>query len=193
MVLKRVIPLEVSDKSLHETQGLDRWFRSMMEEGESLDSVFMLFHALLAVAGIVLAIFYHPWGWLVLGVATVFYVGLLWVGRSTGNYHRWSLWGWEKLLGLYRRLGWRTLLPPFKARDCFIQHDLEFGDDQLMAMEDIFDYEVLDLEGTSITDRSLLHLAGCDRLQFVVVKGTPVTRKGVLRLQTMLPQVLVWS
>jgi DNA-directed RNA polymerase subunit RPC12/RpoP len=192
LVLKKVISLEDGDKTRREGEGLDRWVRSMMEDGESLDSVFMLMHALLAFVGILLAVIYHPTGWLVLGAATILYVTFFVLGRSAGIYNRLSIWGWEKLLGVYRRRRWRTLLPPFAARTTYERHDLEFGDDDLMAMEDIFDFQVLDLEGTSISDRGLLHLAGCDRLQFVVLRRTQVTRKGVVRLQSMLPQVLVW-
>src|SRR5690606_5715352 len=120
--------------TLHETQGIDRWLRSMMEEGESLDSVFMLFHALLAFVGILLAVVYHPFGWLVFGVAAIIYLAILYFGKTTGSYHRWSLWGWEKLLYIYRRIGWRTLLPPFSRRATLVRHDMDFGDDELEEM-----------------------------------------------------------
>lgn len=193
LILKRVISLDVNEDTLQETQGLDRWLRSMMEEGESLDSVFLLFHVLLAFVGVVLAVIFHPWGWLALGVAAAVYLTILYLGKISGSYHRWSLWGWDKLLGIYRRWGWRTLLPPFTPRVTLVRHDIEFTDEALEEMEDIFDYEVLDLEGSNISDRSLLHLAGCERLQFIVVRRTRVTRKGILRLQSMLPQVLIWS
>jgi hypothetical protein len=192
LVLKKVVPLDADDKAVRQGEGLDRWFRSMMEEGESLDSVFMLFHALLAFVGVVLAVIYHPTGWVVLGLAAAGYVAFLYLGRAAGLYHRLSLWGWEKLLGIYRRHGWRTLLPPFQTRITFERHGSDFGDDELMAMEDIFDFQVLDLEGTNVSDRGLLHLAGCDQLQFVVLRHTRVTRKGAQRLQSMLPQVLIW-
>ena len=68
-----------------------------------------------------------------------------------------------------------------------------FGDVELAEIEELKNCQVLDLEGTRITDRSLQMLYGHKHLQCLVLKRTKTTHDAVFRLQQAQPRLWIWK
>ena len=99
---------------------------------------------------------------------------------------------WSGMLTLQRLVGWRSLEPPFAPLRVLTLRDGAFGNDELAQVEDLDQYEVLDLEGTGITDAGLGRLKAQKQLRFLVVKNAAVTAVGVQRLQQSIPTAWIW-
>lgn len=100
---------------------------------------------------------------------------------------------WNMLLTLARLWGWRTVRWPFEPRAVLVKRGADFGDEQLLAIEDLDQYEVMDLEGTAISDRALRRLRRAKQLRFLIVRDTQVTDEGVEWLQYKRRRMWIWK
>jgi hypothetical protein len=192
MVLGRVLQVDLGDVEIDRSVGFQRWFRGMLAEGESANSFFLAVHALVAALAIIVGLVFHPWSWLVVIPLLALYVGVFVFAFATGAHHRWAEKLWSVLLRIYRRLGWRRLIPPFSKRSVYQSRERSFGDAELAGVQSET-IDVLDVEGTGITDACLNHLQNYPRLRFIVVRNTRMTKNGVLRLQIMKPELAIWQ
>lgn len=67
--------------------------------------------------------------------------------------------------------------------------DKEFGDDQLVALAQFPNVQMLYLTNTSVTDQDLEHLKSLKSLEWVDLRGTDITPSGALDLKNSLPKV----
>ena len=67
-----------------------------------------------------------------------------------------------------------------------------FGDNDLMEHNDIKSVQVLDIQGTNLTDKGLLHLYDLKHLQCVVLRKTNVSPEAVFRFQQTFPRLWIW-
>jgi hypothetical protein len=192
MTLGRVLQTDLDDVGIDKSVGFQRWFKSQLAEGESAASLLWALHALVAAVAVIVGLMFHPWSWAVVLPAVLLYflaiVGL----QKTKWYLAFGERLWLLMLRVNRRFGWRHLSPPFARRRVLRIYDPRFGDDQLAEIPELELLEVIDLEGTVITDKSLYQLQNCDNLQCIVVRGTRFTRQGLMRLQIMKPQTSIW-
>jgi hypothetical protein len=112
--------------------------------------------------------------------------------RAAGKQDPISSGFWRALLGLQRAVGWRVAKWPFPKARAYIMNAPDFQDEELEELDDPATLEVLDLEGTQITDAGLAQLEGLKQLKFLVVRRTQVTAAGVKRLQRALPNLWIW-
>ncbi len=99
---------------------------------------------------------------------------------------------WTLLLLANRTLSWRDIRPPFAARLVLDRRDTPLADKDLLAVDGLGDYEVLDLEGTQLTDQSILNLRQTTKLKFLVVLRTATTPAAVRKLQNAKPSLWIW-
>jgi len=99
---------------------------------------------------------------------------------------------WSAMLAIQRAIGWRALEPPFGKLRVLTWRDRAFSNDDLEQVEDLKQVQVLDLDGTGVTDAGLRHLKGRKKLCFLVLKNTAVTAAGVERLQQSIPATWIW-
>jgi hypothetical protein len=57
--------------------------------------------------------------------------------------------------------------------------------------EVVYTLNILNLEGTHVTDAGLMHLAALRNLQGILLGGTQVTEAGVEKLQRALPKCTI--
>ena len=67
-----------------------------------------------------------------------------------------------------------------------------FSDRDLLDLEKLNVCEVLDAEGTDLTDNSLAAMHGLKHLRCLVIRKTHVTHDAVFRLQQSLPKCWIW-
>lgn len=192
VTLKRVLQSDLSDLELDSSTGIERWLGNQLADGESASSLLWAIHAVVAIGLAVIGLVFHPWSWICVGVlGTGYLVLVVWLRSGPGS--RAAGWlAWSFMLGLRRRFGWRNLAPPFARPRVFSARESGFTDSDLENLAERNELEVLDLEGTGITDQSLRHFQTCDRLRAAVVRGTRLTRGGVVRLQIMKPDLAIW-
>lgn len=192
LVMKRVLQTELQEVDYDESIGIERWLNRQISEFESLDSMIWAWHAVLLAMGSILAAVFHPTGWLVFMVLAIAYTIWYQYTRRHNGFRAWGDWLWLKYLRRQRRRGWRGWAPYSKPLAQFTSHSPQFGDEQLLELEDVELLEVLDLEGTRVSPRSFSRLAGCDRLRYIVLRNTRVTPSAARRLQIMLPDANLW-
>ncbi len=192
VVLQRVLQGDMSDVDMDLSTGVDRWFKNQLAEGESITSMLWAMHAVVAIVLSIVGLVFHPWAWYVVGPLALGYIGVcVWMTGEKGSQLGGRLL-WGGLLSIRRRIGWRELAPPYAKPSCFVARDRTFGDNELGEIPILATVQVLDLEGSNITDKSLLHFQYCEKLRWVVVRDTRMTRAGVQRLQIMKPDVAIW-
>ena len=68
----------------------------------------------------------------------------------------------------------------------------QFGDREMASLENLDTLQVLDFEGTGITDQGLAALKHRRHIIFLVIRKTRVTGEGVWELQQTIPQACIW-
>jgi DNA-directed RNA polymerase subunit RPC12/RpoP len=192
VTLGRVLQTELDDVEFDASYGVQRWFRQQLSEGESAAGLLWALHAFVGIVALIIGLMFHPASWIFVALGLALYAGLIMWTLKTKAYLAWGERLWVVLLGIHRRTGWRELSPPFSHRRVFKIREPSFGDEQLGQVQGLAEAQVLDLEGTRVTDRALYHLQGCEYLECVVLRRTRFTRGGVQRLQIMKPDAAIW-
>ena len=199
MILRKV--LDTSGVHRHDdSTGFERFFKSQISEYETAEGaifwaqvffgfmfVFMC-HRLLGMTGFVIS------------VAAVIAYALYRKAtrqqreeaREQGKRDLFSSTIWKMFLHVQRGLGWRQSKWPFPKAQVYTMHAHDFEDDELSEIDDPDSLDVMDLEGTRITDVGLAKLEKFKRLKFVVLRRTQVTQAGVTRLQRSLRNAWIW-
>ncbi len=99
---------------------------------------------------------------------------------------------WNLLLSMARRSNWQGYDARFKGRLIIDKRKAPIVDGQIPELEGLPQCQVLDLEGTLVTDAGLKYLYGLSNLHCLVVRKTRVTQEGVVRLQQSNPKMWVW-
>jgi hypothetical protein len=87
---------------------------------------------------------------------------------------------------------WEKYDGKLKDRRIIKVRDSSFRDPEIPQLEGFKTCQVLDLQGTAVTDTGLLDLYDLKHLQCVVLKQTNVTHQGVFRLQQSFPRLWIW-
>lgn len=99
---------------------------------------------------------------------------------------------WIGLLMYFRYRRWRGFDSRFRNRNVVDFRDQPITDDQLPKLASIRAAQVLDLEGTLITDKTIETFYGLKHLQCLVVRNTDATHLAVTRLQQTHPKIWIW-
>ncbi len=67
-----------------------------------------------------------------------------------------------------------------------------FGDADMLKAADLNQYQMIDLEGSEITDEGLMHLYNMRGIRFLVVRETAVSEEAVQDLQQTIPRAWIW-
>jgi hypothetical protein len=95
---------------------------------------------------------------------------------------------WNLILWDCRRRQWASN----QNRMIIDKRDVAVSDDDLDKIEKLKDVNVLDLEGTQITDDAFRFFYRMDRLQCLVLRDTDVSHENVFRLQQTKPKLWIW-
>ncbi len=193
-----------------EPAGLQRWFCQTMNEGVSIKALEYGAHIGFGVLGfglIMLAVaclFGVGFGRLggvilLIGVLSVagLYIGLIYKGHQfLRDPHAKLAWFqrpfWDLMLALSRMMKWEGYDKNLKGRKIITMRDKTFGDTELADLAGLKNCQVLDLEGTNVTDRGLLQLYELSYLRCLVLRRTNVTHEAVFRLQQSHPRIWIW-
>lgn len=183
--------------------GFQLWLTRLTTNGDRRQ-VEIVFHLIMAslwilIGAILLAAFravmivaIFPW----FGIAIGYF--MLWRGwykNQQDPLSRLTWWesiAWNLILAAIKMCRFRTLGSDQKPI-IFENHDPGFADDELVALPNLAGFDVLDLEGTSLTDEGLKRLRHHPQLKYLVLRGTSVTPEGVLRLQQSIPICWIWQ
>lgn len=99
---------------------------------------------------------------------------------------------WSSMLVVLRAIGWRSIAPPFSQFRMLDVRNTAFGDADLTSLKNPQEYEVLDLEGTRVTDAALPYMAAMPKLKFLSVRRTGVTEQGAWNLQRAKTDLWLW-
>jgi hypothetical protein len=193
-----------------EPAGMQRWFCKTMNEGVSIKALEYGAHVGLGVLGFALimlavaCLFGFGFGGfggaiLLIGVLSFagLYVGLIFKGHQfLRDPHAKLAWFqrpfWDLMLAISRMMKWEGYDKSLKGRKIITIRDKAFGDNELAELAGLKNCQVLDLEGTSVTDRGLLQLYELNHLHCLVVRRTNVTHEAVFRLQQSYPRLWIW-
>ena len=92
-----------------------------------------------------------------------------------------------------RAMNWQNYDSKLKDRRITKVRDKMFGDAELAAVEGLKNCQVLDLEGTRVTDATIQMLYGHKHLRCLVLKGTNTTHEAVFRFQQSHPRLWIWE
>ena len=192
-----------------ERVGFQRWFCRTMSDDSTL--MFLEYGAhfglgIIATMLLVLGGVNVATGGIVFGVALcvftilaiLLYVGLIYKGKQFRRDPRARLaWFqrpiWNGVLGLARSMKWQNYDSALKGRTVIKVREKMFGDYELPELENLHRCQVLDLQGTNVTDQGLLHLYSLKHLQCLVLRKTKVSPEGVFRLQQSFPRLWIWD
>ncbi len=62
----------------------------------------------------------------------------------------------------------------------------------MLKAADLNQYQMIDLEGSEITDEGLVHLYNMRGIRFLVVRETAVSEEAVQDLQQTIPRAWIW-
>ena len=170
----------------------------------SIQLILIGFHVLMAVLGAVLIVCSVLVGGVTgfvmmaaIAVMAALYVGWVYKGyslaRNPGAKLAWFQKPvWNSLLLIARNMKWQGYDKRFKGRVVIDKRMAPIVDDQLPLLDGLTKAQVLDLEGTLITDSGLRHLYGLENLHCLVVRRTKVTPEAIFRLQQSNPKMWVW-
>jgi phage FluMu protein Com len=99
---------------------------------------------------------------------------------------------WYLILVFARAGNWTKYDSRLKDRVVIDVRGHAFGDRDLLELDKLPVAQVLDAEGTSLTDSGLALLHGMKNLRCLVVRKTHVSREGVFRLQQAIPRCWIW-
>lgn len=194
-----------------ELVGFQRWFCRTMNEGASLGfleygahiglgilAALLIGLSIASICGIAFGVVGGVLLLLAVILAILFYIGMVYKGKQFRKNPRARLaWFqkpiWNGVLVLARAMNWQGYDSSLKGRTIIKVREKHFGDNEIADLEDIQRCQVLDLQGTSVTDRGLLELYALKHLQCLVLKRTKVTPEGVFRLQQSFPRIWIWD
>lgn len=184
--------------------GCQLWLAQKLAHGIAVQSLVLAAHSFVAIVLIILVTAAFGLGggaaWIVLIAAVVFasiYLHLVLASRRIARrpparLNVWQRFLWNLVLFVYRMRGWRPGNSAFTWRVLDIKNR-PFDDRQITSLPNLTSVQVLDLEGTGLTDAGLLKLQGLKGLQRLVVRRTNVTQEAVFALQQRLPQTWIWN
>ncbi|MCH7724981.1 MAG: zinc ribbon domain-containing protein [Planctomycetes bacterium] len=187
------------------SEGAKRWLDNALAEGESAKSLFIIAAILasLVLFSLIFAMINGMGVWVLLVIVPLlvilgFFAGIVVAahrsrkGMATGEPPECQSFPWHCMLTIIRLFGWREPRWPFRKRKVLKIEDAEFSDDDLMNAKNLEDCQVLDLQGTKVSDRGIPYLTGLPELQFVILKKTQVTGAGAQLLQHASPAMWIW-
>lgn len=190
--------------------GCQRWLQQTMSEGVSVGFIALagnlLVGAMAVMLGGISGLFLSGVG---LGpvvgvvllfltiVSTCFYLGLLFKCRQFMRKPVAQLaWFqkpfWRLLLFFARFMKWERYDSALQGRRVISIRDRMFGDYDVMGLKGIKNVQVLDIQGTNLTDQGLLNLYELKHLQCVVLRRTKVSPEAVFRFQQSFPRLWIW-
>ncbi len=190
--------------------GCQRWLQKTMSEGVSVKFIVLAGNLVVGAMALMLAgisvLFLTGLG---LGpivggvllfltiVSTCFYLGVVYKSRQFMHKPVAQLaWFqrpfWRSMLFLSRFMKWERYDGALKGRRVITVRDRMFGDNDIMEHEGIKNVQVLDIQGTNLTDQGLLNLYDLKHLQCVVLRGTHVSPEAVFRFQQTYPRLWIW-
>ena len=191
--------------------GFQRWFCKNVGEGISIKVLEMGTHVSLGFIAMALALlsiislFGFAFGTLA-GIivllltigASLLYINLVIKGRSfVRDPEARVAWYqkpfWHGILVIARAMNWQNYDSNLKDRQIIKPSDRSFGDNDLAKVDDLKTCQVLDLEGTQVTDTAIQMLYGHSHLRCLVLKGTQTTHQAVFRFQQAHPRVWIWE
>ncbi len=99
---------------------------------------------------------------------------------------------WYLILVFARLLSWQRYDSRLADRVIIDVRGEAFGDRDLLELDQLPVCQVLDAEGTDLTDSGLGLMHGLKNLRCLVIRRTHVTREGVFRLQQAIPRCWIW-
>ncbi len=193
-----------------ELAGFQRWFCRTMNEGVSLRlleygahigiglvAMGVLSLAVASIVGIAFGVVPGIFMLLITVSVVLLYVGMIYKGKQFRRDPRAHLaWFqkpfWNLILLLARSMNWEKYDNSLADRRIIKVREKMFGDNELTDLEGFKNCQVLDLQGTSVTDRGLLKLYALKHLQCLVLKRTNVSNEAVFRLQQSFPRLWIW-
>lgn len=190
--------------------GCQRWLQQTMSEGVSVKFIAVAGNLLVAAMAVILLgisiLFLSGLGLgSVVGgvllfftiVSTLFYLGVVYKSHQFMHKPAAQLaWFqkpfWRLMLFLSRFLKWERYDGALKGRRVITIRDRMFGDNDVMEHKGIKNVQVLDIQGTNLTDHGLLNLYDLKHLQCVVLRGTKVSPEAVFRFQQTFPRLWIW-
>lgn len=99
---------------------------------------------------------------------------------------------WWAILQFQRLSGWKLFHKSTVPLGVIERKTRDFDDAALDQMPELETTDVLDLQGSSVTDEGIAILRFYKNLKFLVVRDTNVTALGVKNLQYEFPELLIW-
>ena len=191
------VPLEHIETK---TAGCSLWLQSFLGENTSLallaTAIYVLFGVLAAMCGLAGLMIGGPLIILVAMVIAPFaicgvYMMQYWIrmnSKPAVPLQFWQRVPWEFLLSHLRSNSWN------RSKDKIVDlSDQKMYDSEIATTPGIGRAEVVDLEGTELTDEGLLQLYQFRQIRCLVVRYTKVTPEGVFRLQQHNRKMWIWS
>ena len=184
--------------------GFQLWFQSIMSDGTGVKLLAVASHSFvtLSLLGLMLTALFLG------GSASIFVIiaGILLGGGYALLVHQAKRLArvpmarvpfylrplWNLLMRLGRWQKWQKYDSRLVDRVIIDARGQAYGDRDLLAEEQLNRCQVLDVQGTDITDSSLNAMHGLKHLRCLVVRKTHVTPEAVFRLQQALPRVWIW-
>ncbi len=197
---KQRMPKEVPVKHMEvKTAGFSLWVEKRLSGGVTIKKMVIalyVFSCVMAFVGLLMA-FGLGGTWAILWVFAMapfafvmIYTTLIWIRCATTSNNKLQWWQdllWNLLLQFCRSNNWGRQ-PDLVAKDL----DANTFDHQIAVLPRLGKLQVLDLEGTQLSDDGLKRLYEYSNIQCLVVRNTKVTLEGVLRYQQQFRHVWVW-
>lgn len=100
---------------------------------------------------------------------------------------------WNLILGMARSKNWRDYDARLSNRVVVKAEDPRTRDEDIFDLPDVRHAQVLDFEGTQITDAGLRSLYQLKKLECLVLRNTQVSLEEIYRFQQAFPNVWIWS
>jgi hypothetical protein len=188
-----------------ELAGFQLWFAGIANEGVSMRVLAWVFHVLITLFTFSLVVFGLVAISGILGTVFVIfvllffalYVALCFKGyQFTRDPHARLAWFqkpfWNAVLMISRMMKWQAYDAKFKDRPIIDMRNKPLTDDKLTRIEGFRAAQVLDLEGTLISDEGLAPILKLKNLYCVVLRNTNVSHEGVTKLQQSIPRLWIW-
>lgn len=190
--------------------GCQRWLKQTISEGVSVEFIALAGHLLFGAMAMILSgisiLFLSGLGLgVVAGIVllsltialTCFYAALVFKScqflRKPAAQLAWFQKPfWRLLLFVARLMKWERYDNALKGRRVICVRDRMFGDHDIMEHKGIKNAQVLDIQGTNLTDHGLINLYEFKHLQCVVLLGTKVSPEAVFRFQQTFPRLWIW-
>ena len=181
------------------TAGFSRWVENRLSGGVTLKMMIggvYAFSLIVAIVCLLMAVgLGGAWAivWLFVMAPFAFvlvFTTVIWLRCATTHHNKLQWWqqiGWDLMLSLCRSGNW------WRKQELIIKDlDEKTYDHQIAVLPKLGKIQVLDLEGTQLSDAGLLRLYEYGNIQCLVVRNTQVTLEGVLRFQQHFRNIWVW-